>query len=40
MHGFYLHMFQCHIHDIWGMNIKLADGLSVPDLDIDPEMKS
>jgi len=35
MHGFYLRMFNRHIRDIWGMNVKFNDGngLVGPDFD-------
>lgn len=41
MHGFYLRMFQRHVRDVWGMNVKFDDGeIRTPDIDIDLDAKS
>lgn len=41
MHGFYLRIFQRHIRDVWGMNVKFDDGeIKPPDIDIDLNAKS
>lgn len=40
MHGFYLRMFQRHIRDVWGMNIKFDDAIRTSDIDIDLDRRS
>ena len=34
MHGFYLRLYLRHVRDVWGMNVKFADGDGFPDLNL------